>query len=203
MQRLKGKAVVIGLGGLGGYVVEELARLNIDELVLIDGDSFTESNMNRQIGATFSSLGKNKAEVTAERVKDISLSRVVCVPERFCKENASVIDDADIVIDCVDNIKTRLLIEEECEKRNKVLIHGAVDGIMGQCMICYPGERRLQKLYDKNTEVTHKTYSFVVALVASVEVALAYSVLKGEDEDTRGKLFMVDLEVMETRVIKL
>jgi len=106
-------------------------------------------------------------------------------------------------VDCVDNIETRLLIEEECEKRKKVLIHGAVDGIMGQCMICYPGERRLSKMYRKSKDVPHKTYSFVVALVASIQVALVYSVLKHEDEDTKGKLFMLDLGVMETRVVKL
>ena len=113
------------------------------------------------------------------------------------------LDEVDIVVDCVDNIETRLLIEEECEKRKKVLIHGAVDGIMGQCMICYPGERRLSKMYRKSKDVPHKTYSFVVALVASIQVALVYSVLKHEDEDTKGKLFMLDLGVMETRVVKL
>lgn len=55
----------------------------------------------------------------------------------------------------------------------------------------------------KSKDVPHKTYSFVVALVASIQVALVYSVLKHEDEDTKGKLFMLDLGVMETRVVKL
>ena len=120
------------------------------------------------------------------------------------EENFYILEgEVDIVVDCVDNIETRLLIEEECEKRKKVLIHGAVDGIMGQCMICYPGERRLSKMYRKSKDVPHKTYSFVVALVASIQVALVYSVLKHEDEDTKGKLFMLDLGVMETRVVKL
>ena len=180
-----------------------MARLNVDYLILVDGDYYTESNMNRQIGALFSTLGKNKAEVMLSRVRDISKTHVKSVPNDFTRYNAYLIDEVDIVVDCVDNIETRLLIEEECEKRKKVLIHGAVDGIMGQCMICYPGERRLSKMYRKSKDVPHKTYSFVVALVASIQVALVYSVLKHEDEDTKGKLFMLDLGVMETRVVKL
>lgn len=203
MQGLGGRVLVIGCGGLGGYVAEELARLNVDYLILVDGDYYTESNMNRQIGALFSTLGKNKAEVMLSRVRDISKTHVKSVPNDFTRYNAYLIDEVDIVVDCVDNIETRLLIEEECEKRKKVLIHGAVDGIMGQCMICYPGERRLSKMYRKSKDVQHKTYSFVVALVASIQVALVYSVLKHEDEDTKGKLFMLDLGVMETRVVKL
>ena len=203
MQGLKGRVLVIGCGGLGGYVVEELARLNVDYLILMDGDYYTESNLNRQIGATYSTLGKNKADVMLSRVRDISKTHVKSVPHDFTEYNAYLIDEVDIVVDCVDSIETRLLIEEECERRKKVLIHGSVEGIMGQCMICYPGERRLSKMYKNLKEIPHKTYSFVVALVASIQVALAYSVLKNEDEDTKGKLFMIDLEVMETRVVKL
>lgn len=52
--------MVIGCGGLGGYVAEELARLNVDYLILVDGDYYTESNMNRQIGALFPRSARTK-----------------------------------------------------------------------------------------------------------------------------------------------
>lgn len=60
MQGLGGRVLVIGCGGLGGYVAEELARLNVDYLILVDGDYYTESNMNRQIGALFPRSARTK-----------------------------------------------------------------------------------------------------------------------------------------------
>ena len=97
MQGLGGRVLVIGCGGLGGYVAEELARLNVDYLILVDGDYYTESNMNRQIGALFSTLGKNKAEVMLSRVRDISKTHVKSVPNDFTRYNAYLIDEVDIV----------------------------------------------------------------------------------------------------------
>ena len=76
--RLKNASVaVFGLGGVGGFVVEALARSGIGKLTLIDGDRFEESNINRQIGALYSTLKEPKSEVMLRRVKDINPEAVV------------------------------------------------------------------------------------------------------------------------------
>lgn len=73
MQRLAAAHVcVIGLGGVGSYAVEALARAGVGELTLVDQDVYGESNLNRQLGALYSTLGQSKAEVLARRVQDIN-----------------------------------------------------------------------------------------------------------------------------------
>ena len=63
------KVIVFGLGGVGGYVVEALARVGVGNFTLVDGDTFVESNLNRQILATVDVIGRSKSAVAAERVK--------------------------------------------------------------------------------------------------------------------------------------
>ena len=84
MERLTEKtALIIGCGGLGGYVIEELARVGVGKLILVDGDVFSRSNMNRQLMAKEETLGKNKAEVMRERILSINPEAKVFVHDCF------------------------------------------------------------------------------------------------------------------------
>ena len=191
---LKDKTVlVVGCGGLGGYVIQQLGRMNVGKLIIMDGDVFEQSNMNRQLLCTSDTLGKKKAEVYGEFLKTISSAEVEVYTDRFTTQNADLVNSADVVIDCVDTVKTRKLLAEECKKRGKILIHGAVDGETGQAMICYPNGVGLDSVYEDVDESEHKTISFNVGLVASLETMLAYRVLMGEDEEYKGKIILIDL----------
>ena len=174
---LKDKTIlVVGCGGLGGYVIQQLGRMNVGKLIIMDGDVFEQSNMNRQLLCSTTTLGKKKVYT-----------------DRFTTQNADLVNSADVVIDCVDTVKTRKLLAEECKKRGKILIHGAVDGETGQAMICYPNGVGLDSVYEDVDESEHKTISFNVGLVASLETMLAYRVLMGEDEEYKGKIILIDL----------
>ena len=117
MERLwRSRIAVFGIGGVGGYVVEALARSGIGALDLIDHDRVSFSNLNRQIIATRSSLGRCKVEVASERIRDINPDCAVRTYQTFfLPETAGNFDFGvyDYVVDAVDTVTAKLLIAEK------------------------------------------------------------------------------------------
>ena len=114
MEKLKNARVaVFGLGGVGGYVVEALARSGIGALDLVDHDTISLTNLNRQLLATHSTLGKSKAQVAADRVADIDPSIQVTIHETFyLPETAGEFDftQYDYVVDAIDTVTGKLTL---------------------------------------------------------------------------------------------
>ena len=104
------KIVLVGLGGVGLYALENLARAGIKRFVLIDGDVFEPSNLNRQLYATLDTLGQKKAEVAKARIASIDPAiEAESVPEFLSKDNIDDIvpKDADFIIDAIDDIPAK------------------------------------------------------------------------------------------------
>ena len=104
---------VFGLGGVGGYSVEALCRAGVGALTLIDSDVFSESNLNRQLGALHSTIGRSKAEVMAERVLDINPDcHVTALPFLYTEEDKqrflSQEHQYDYIIDAIDLVSAKL-----------------------------------------------------------------------------------------------
>ena len=116
------KIMIIGIGGVGGYVVEALTRSNIGNFILIDHDVVDITNKNRQIIALDSTIGKMKVEVMKDRVLDINKECNVTILDTFLdKENTYDIINQykpDYVIDCCDTITAKLEIIKSCLKLN-------------------------------------------------------------------------------------
>ena len=110
---LKASSVlVVGVGGVGSYAAEAVARAGVGNITLMDGDSVQPSNLNRQLVALTSTIGKNKAEVMAERIRDIDPDTNVTALARFYEENDSLdLTAFDWVIDAIDSViaKTALI----------------------------------------------------------------------------------------------
>lgn len=107
------RVAVVGLGGVGGHVLETLARAGVGSLLLIDGDVVDESNLNRQIIATTETVGKPKADVAKDRVLSVNpLCEVKAVGERICASNAAALLDGDIdyIADCIDSIQDKVAL---------------------------------------------------------------------------------------------
>ena len=188
----KSRILVAGCGGLGGSVIEFLARLGIGSLTVADGDVFTESNLNRRLLCTPDVLGKYKALTAAERIKRIDPSiKVIPVCEPLTKENApAFMADADLVIDCLDNIESRLMLEDAASEAGLFIVHGAVRGWDLQTMLVPPSSGLLRKLYAGSDEDTEKTsLSFTPAACAALEVSLAVRYLCGHDVPSEGTLY--------------
>lgn len=114
---------IIGLGGVGGYVTEMLARSGIGRLFLVDCDTVSKSNLNRQIIATTSTVGLKKTDVMTKRVNDIAPECHARSLDIFVtKDNAAEIikqSEADIIIDCIDNVSAKVAIIASAKEQGK------------------------------------------------------------------------------------
>lgn len=209
-QRLQAfRVCVIGCGGLGGYVIELLGRLGIGFITAVDGDVFDETNLNRQILSTEELLGKSKAQAAQDRMKKVNSEVLVNPIQEFLREENSlnILSGHDLVIDALDNMIARRLLEQQCEKLGLPLIHGAIAGWYGQVSAIFPGDKTLEKIYppneNKGVETELGNPSFSPALVASLEVAEAVKVLLNRGDILRNKLLTIDLLCQEYEVFEL
>ncbi len=125
VQKLKKAHVaVFGVGGVGGYVVEALARSGVGAFTLIDPDKVSESNINRQIIALHSTVGQYKTHVARDRVKDIFPDCKVETKEIFYLPESTEIDFSsfDYVVDAVDTVSAKLAIIERAQEANVPVI---------------------------------------------------------------------------------
>lgn len=126
MEILKNKKVIIfGIGGVGGYVCEALARSGIYNFTLVDNDDVALTNINRQIIATFDTVGMPKVDVMEKRI--LSINPDAKIEKRQCfylPENANEFDfnDYDYIVDCVDTVTAKISIIVEAKKCNKPII---------------------------------------------------------------------------------
>ena len=203
------KVCVVGCGGLGGYVIELLGRLGIGTITAVDGDVFDETNLNRQLLSSEEVLGKSKALTAEARMSKVNSDIKVYPIQAFATEENcdGIIRGHDLVVDALDNMNSRRLLESHCEKQNIPLIHGAIAGWYGQVSTIMPGDRTLQKIYppneNKGAETELGNPSFSPALVASIQVAEALKVLLHRGEILQNKLLTIDLLSQEYETFQL
>jgi tRNA A37 threonylcarbamoyladenosine dehydratase len=125
-KKLKNSTVALfGVGGVGSYAAEALARCGVGKIVLIDHDTVSESNINRQLCALTSTVGRLKVEVTAQRLRDINPElEVVTLAEFFLPENADSFDfkSYDFVIDAIDTVSAKVEIAVRCNEAGVPMI---------------------------------------------------------------------------------
>ncbi len=127
----KAKILIIGLGGVGGYAAEQIARAGVGNITIIDSDDIHLSNINRQIIALNSTIGKPKVELIAERLKDINPEIIVTQKQIFIeKENIYDIlnDQYDYVVDAIDTLTPKVDLLEACVKTNTPVISSMGSG---------------------------------------------------------------------------
>lgn len=198
------RVAIVGLGGLGGYVLENLVRLGVKSFNLIDRDVFEESNLNRQILSTEMTLGMRKAEEGFRRAKTIDRSVEARVFNAELDENSfEMLEGADIVVDCLDSIDSRLKLESLCEKMGLTLIHGAIRGYYGQVAISSPGHRILKKIYRdlKRDRESLGNLPMTCMVTASLQVNLLLKVVL--NEKLVKDLILIDVKNMEIERLKL
>ncbi len=116
---------VFGIGGVGGYVVEALARAGVGFLTVVDDDLFAKTNINRQLYALQSTVGKSKVQVAKERIADINPNCTVSALQlRFENSTADQVDFTkfDYVVDAIDTVTSKLLLVDMCKRANVSII---------------------------------------------------------------------------------
>ncbi|MBQ2590152.1 MAG: tRNA threonylcarbamoyladenosine dehydratase [Paludibacteraceae bacterium] len=117
--------LVVGLGGVGGYVAEQLTRAGIGELTIVDGDVVSQSNMNRQLLALQSTQGKPKAEVMAARLRDINPDVKLHVVSQFMKDQALIdliSQPYDYVVDAIDTVSPKVFLLYYAVQNNQRIV---------------------------------------------------------------------------------
>lgn len=124
--RLRESSVIVfGIGGVGGHVVEVMARSGIGTVTLVDADTVELSNINRQIIALHSTVGRPKVEVAEQRIRDINPDcNVKTFQQFYLPENANSIDltEYDYVIDCIDTVSAKVELIRRCDERKLPII---------------------------------------------------------------------------------
>jgi len=199
------QAAIIGCGGLGGHLLELLARVGVGHLVAVDGDVFDETNLNRQLLSEVPLLGTNKAEAAKQRLERINPDvSVTVIPEFLTAENAaSILKGCDVVLDALDSIEARRVLANACADFGIPCVHGAISGWVAQAAVSMPGDGLVDRLYPENTVIRDKSVlSFTPALCASVQTALCVKLLTGRPVET-GKLYYFDLLHQEFETIPM
>ena len=112
VERLRSsKVIIFGIGGVGGYALEVIARSGVGEIAIVDADEVETSNINRQILALHSTVGRRKVEVARQRILDINPDcKVTCYDMFYSAENADSIDLShyDYIVDCIDSVDSKM-----------------------------------------------------------------------------------------------
>lgn len=202
LKLLRSRVSIIGLGGLGGWVAETLARAGVGILQLVDGDFYQESNLNRQSGSQIDNLGENKALATEKRLEKINPGiEIQGIAQFLGDSNAQeIISDSDLVIDALGDIPSRLFLNKYCQKFKKFIVHGAIAGFFGQVALIEPDGSGLEKIYgslekapSSGEEISLGTPSPTPPFIGALQGTMAILFLLGKVEAYRGKLIFFDL----------
>jgi len=199
---LQSTVAVVGAGGLGSTVIELLARQGIGHLVTIDNDRFAEQNLNRQIMSTEGNLRKYKVTVVSKRVKEInSATTVTTFRERLTRDNAEkLLGSAQVVVDGLDNLSSRLVVEQACRQLAIPYVYASIGGFSGQLMTIFPGDVGLSSLYgsscdtlpEQGVETRIGNPPATVAMIAALQVQEVVKIITGVGTPIRNQILFVD-----------
>jgi molybdopterin/thiamine biosynthesis adenylyltransferase len=190
---------VVGLGGLGGYLATLLARTGVGRLVLVDGDRYEPTNLNRQVLATTETLGKNKARVTADFCRSINpeLHTTIWEEHFHPDQGDALLQGVDVVLDGLDSVAARKALFASARSRKLPFVHGAVSGCAGQTSTFLPASPfTLDHVYPAGASSSDASppsvLSPVVAVIAGFQALEAIRLLCGQTPTNAGTLVFFD-----------
>ena len=199
---LESCVAVVGAGGLGGTIIELLARQGIGHIIVIDNDRFAEQNLNRQLMSTEKSLGEYKALEAAKRVALINSAVIVTtVLKRLTRKNAaSLLRGATVVADGLDNLPSRFAVESACKALGVPLVHGTIAGFCGQLTTIFPEDAGLRCIYgsserfpERGIEARIGNPSATPAVIAAWQVQEIVKIITGIGKPLRNCLLLLDM----------
>lgn len=198
----KSTVAIVGCGGLGGAMAEELSRLGVGNLILVDGDRVEESNLNRQLFATEENLGVKKVDAARQRLEAVnSTTELKFFDAWFNDENAdSLFSGADLVCDALDSISRRVELEKACHRLGLPLVYAGIAGWYGMLGVSFPGDQSVSKIFRQGEKGMEKIWgnpAFTPWVLSSLSVVEAVKVLVGKEATLRHAWLQVDLLDME------
>lgn len=211
---LDAKVLIVGLGGLGCPVALYLAGAGVGELWLADFDVVDLSNLHRQIAHTMGDIGRPKVISASESIAAINPDTVSqCIGEKLTGQFLrDAVERVDVVIDCCDNVQTRLEINQACVDLKTPLVSGAAIRSEGQVIVFDSREENCpcyQCLYKDITAVENLScadsgvLSPLVGVIGSVQAIEAIKLLSGFGKPVAGQLQIYDAKISEWRKLLL
>ena len=205
---LAAHALVIGAGGLGSPVALYLATAGVGTITIIDGDTVDLTNLQRQIAHKLSRIGVPKAISAAQTMQAINPDvRVHALHERAdAARLATLVADADVVVDCSDNFATRHAVNAACIAHGKPLVAGAAIGFDGQVSVydtrdeanpCYACLFPPDAVFEEVQCATMGVFAPLVGIIGSLQAAEALKLLASVGSSLAGRLQMLDARTME------
>ncbi|HWR04734.1 MAG TPA: ThiF family adenylyltransferase [Humidesulfovibrio sp.] len=204
---LSSRAALVGLGGLGGYVLELLARAGVGHIRAADGDEFVASNLNRQLYATRRSLGGYKAAAAAARLKQVNPAVDFEPVAKFLDEAdmGRFISGAQLCLDALGGLKDRAALARQAAQAGIPLLTAAVAGQSGLVALVLPGQKCPSDFFGAGAgaEDSQGTPAPAVATAASIMAGEAVNILCGREPRLAGKMLVFDLAQMSFETVAL
>lgn len=207
------RALVVGAGGLGCPSLLYLAAAGVGHIGIVDFDSVSESNLQRQVLFTIDDLGKNKAQAAAARLSKLNPFVVSTpIPQKLQSANAmEILKGYDVVIDATDNFPTRYLINDACVLLNIPLVYGSIFRYEGQVAVFnYKGSLNYRDLYPTAPAAGSVpdceqggVLGVLAGMIGTLQANETIKILTGIGEPLAGKLLLVDSLSLETQIIQL
>ncbi len=204
---LASRVMIVGLGGLGGSVLEALVRIGVGQIVGVDPDVFDASNLNRQLLATMETLGESKASAAARRVAAVNPDvKFVGYAAKFESLSADDFSACDIVVDCLDSFPARRELAARCDAAGVMLVHGAIAGWCGQVGLCPPGSGAMDIFSSAGAhgvETETGNLPMTVGVAANMMAAKIVQQILTPAESPQPELVFFDLQSNDWETIKL
>lgn len=207
LKLLNSRVLVVGAGGLGSPVLFYLVAAGVGFIRIVDSDKVELSNLNRQILHWETDLGKWKTASAEEKLKSLnSKVEIDTVNKPLTRDNArSLVKDVDLVIDALDTVEARQILNEACVAEGKPLIHGAIEELYGQVTTVIPGEtpclRCILPLSVKRRRFP--VVGAVAGVIGSIQVLEAIKLITGIGEPLKSRLLLFDAEYARFDLIKI
>lgn len=204
------RVLIVGVGGLGSPVALYLSAAGVGTLGIVDNDIVSLSNLQRQILYKERELGYSKSQAASLRINEISSKTTVCeYNTRLNLENAfDIISEYDIVVDCSDNIATRLLIDDVCARQNKPFVYGAIDAYTGQVSVFDARQNwRYIDLFPSATTASTNPNSgqgvigTLPGIIGSIQATEVIKLITGLGTPLIARLFTIDIRSMESMIL--
>ena len=206
------KVLIVGAGGLGSPIALYLAGAGVGTIGVVDDDVVSISNLQRQVLYDETEVGQPKATKAKERLEKLNSDiNVIAYNTRLTIDNAeSIISQYDIIVDGCDNFSTRYIINDTCIKLGKVYVYGAIRAFDGQVSVfnfndgpnyrdLFPDEEEMKLIPSPEKGVIGVT----PGIVGCIEATEVIKIITGIGDVLSGKLWYIDLKMLQTGTILL
>lgn len=196
--------LVAGCGGLGTNQVTQLQRIGVKKIYLVDYDVIEISNLNRQILYSAEDIGKPKVKIAKEKLDSNTLGTEIISLFNKVDTNFCIPADVDLVLDALDNFKSRLTLETLCLDKNIPFIHGGINGMYGQVTSITNHSRvKLKDLIDPDSNKKINSFLPVIATVASIQVNEAVKIYLEKTSTLTNQIMFIDFEDYSFTILDL